>query len=88
MVVPVGELQAKRQRRYERECVDLAYGVGARCGLCNRGLGTGMRWWRCRKCRGECRDGIHPGYIRRGRGDVEKGEGGEENVRWWRWWRR
>lgn len=70
-------LQAERHRRYEQECKDNANNK-TRCGNCSKELRPGVRWWKCVKCGGECRAKIHPGYVRRGKGDVESGNGGGE----------
>lgn len=60
---------------------------------CKADLKAGTRWWVCLKCRGECRDSIHPPHVgRKKEKDVEKVEGAvteqEERVEpWWRkWW--
>lgn len=87
MTKPVEQLQAARHKRYQKECLDIAYEEGAKCTGCLKTLKPGMRWWKCTKCSGECRDKIHPGYVRKKRRDVEKGiseEDEEEELSWWR----
>jgi hypothetical protein len=68
---------------------------GRHCGKCKVELKSGMRWWVCGQCSGECRDGIHPAFVRREEMwdvDVEKeGDGDaraarESQVPWWRRW--
>ncbi|KAF2680135.1 hypothetical protein K458DRAFT_107330 [Lentithecium fluviatile CBS 122367] len=70
---------------------------GRHCGKCKIELGSGMRWWVCGICRGECRDSIHPAFVKRREMwdvDVEKAEDkdvlGEKERRgpWWRRWLR
>lgn len=76
---PQAELQSARHRRYEKECRDIAYKKGSKCGLCKKELKHWARWWKCGRCAGECRDKIHPGFVR-GRKvkekDVETGDAG------------
>jgi hypothetical protein len=88
-------LREKRYLRYRQEARDIAEGKNlppgkkVKCGGCNLDLKDGTRWWVCGKCSGECRDAIHPPFVKtRKTVDVEKqervtgkGAGGEAS-RW------
>ncbi|KAK7190155.1 hypothetical protein PSPO01_03876 [Paraphaeosphaeria sporulosa] len=92
MSTDVDTLQAARHRRYQQEARDIAYDENSKCGDCKKVLKDGMRWWKCGKCSGECRDKIHPGFVKTKKvRDPEKGDVGnggiDEDVSWWRKWR-
>ncbi|KAF2446338.1 hypothetical protein P171DRAFT_430502 [Karstenula rhodostoma CBS 690.94] len=88
----VDTLQAERHKRYHQEVRDIAYKENSKCGSCKMVLKDGMRWWKCGKCGGECRDEIHPAFVKRKKEkDFEKGDVGnretDEDGSWWRRWR-
>ncbi|KAL5414534.1 hypothetical protein PMIN04_008993 [Paraphaeosphaeria minitans] len=92
MVKYVNTLQAARHKRYQQEARNIAYKENSECGGCKKVLKDGMRWWKCKKCGGECRDKIHPGFVKRKKErDIEKGDGGngeqDANASWWTKWR-
>ncbi|KAF2263870.1 hypothetical protein CC78DRAFT_262477 [Lojkania enalia] len=75
----ISEMQLVRTKRYQQEARDIAKGKFLKpgeitqCRNCKRDLKSGTRWWVCGKCKGECRDVIHPPYIgKRKEVDVEK----------------
>lgn len=87
----VDSLQAMRHKRYQQEARDIAYEENSKCGGCKKMFKDGMRWWKCGKCGGECRDKIHPGFVKRKKDkDPEKGNvangGTDEYVPWLRKW--
>ena len=70
---------------------------GRHCGLCKAELNAGMRWWVCGVCGGECRDSIHPVFVRKREMwnlDVERTGGADGppaadvQVPWWKRWLR
>ncbi|KAH7122625.1 hypothetical protein B0J11DRAFT_531944 [Dendryphion nanum] len=87
-------MQQTRHRRYVQEVRDLAYSCHWSmkiCDKCKKDLTSGMRWWVCVRCKGECRDCIHPSYVgkKKDNDDAEKQgqEGkteGEVARAWWR----
>jgi hypothetical protein len=89
------EMQTTRHRRYIQEARDIANGKflkpgkKTRCGGCKKELESGTRFWVCGKCKGECRDTIHPSYVVKKKDvDIEMGEKSKElnRERWrWRW---
>jgi hypothetical protein len=92
----VETLQAARHKRYQQEARDIAYEEDSKCKSCKTALKDGMRWWICGQCGGECRNKIHPGFVKKKKNrakakDIEKGDlrdgEAEENVSWWRKWR-
>ena len=87
-------LRENRYMRYRQEARDVAEGKNlgpgekVKCGGCKLDLKDGTRWWVCGKCKGECRDAIHPPFVKKKKRtvDVEKAnrveqEEGEGN-RW------
>ncbi|KAF2798360.1 hypothetical protein K505DRAFT_414386 [Melanomma pulvis-pyrius CBS 109.77] len=91
-------LRDSRFKRYQQEARDIADGIflppgeKAKCGSCKLDLKSGARWWVCGKCKGECRDAIHPPFAKRRKPlDVEKAEKQErefhelETSRWLKW---
>ncbi|KAF2474143.1 uncharacterized protein BDR25DRAFT_119377 [Lindgomyces ingoldianus] len=70
-----------RQKRYQQEARDIAFGIHLppgekpKCAKCLKVFQSGTRWWKCKKCSGECRDNIHPPFVgKRKELDVEKAE--------------
>ncbi|KAF2865047.1 hypothetical protein BDV95DRAFT_266329 [Massariosphaeria phaeospora] len=93
----ITEMQAARHRRYQQEASDIASGKRlkagekTKCGHCMSELDYGTRFWVCGECNGECRDKIHPPYVKRKREyDVERAEGqvetSDEDGQWWSTW--
>ncbi|KAF2107579.1 hypothetical protein BDV96DRAFT_589010 [Lophiotrema nucula] len=81
------EMQETRQKRYEQQARDKAEGKflapneNVKCGNCKQDLKSGTRWWVCGKCKGECRDKMHPPYVGKKRlSDVEMAETHNEKV--------
>lgn len=92
MTKDVDALQAARHKRYQQEARDIAYRENSKCGGCKKVLKDGLRWWQCGKCKGECRDKIHPGFVRTDKAkDSEKGDVRDlettEDTSLWRKWR-
>lgn len=87
------KMQEKRHKRYVQEVRDLAFSnkeAMHRCGKCKKSLKAGVRWWVCARCKGECRDSIHPAYVgkrKTNEEDVEKGDTAGEEGRASKWWR-
>lgn len=92
------EMQTTRHRRYQQEARDIAEGKNlkdgekVKCGSCKKELKSGMRFWVCGRCKGECRDRIHPPYVKpKEDRDVEKGEeeskAQAEDRKWSTWFR-
>lgn len=75
------KLLDERHKRYQKEVHDLAFGTTTcdrnmfECVKCHKELKSGIRWWVCGVCKGECKDCIHPPYVGKKRErDVEKAE--------------
>jgi hypothetical protein len=70
----VGEVQKMRKKRYMQEARDLAEQMKT-CRNCMRELKNSARFWVCSECGGECKDVIHPGFVRKKNDvDVERAE--------------
>ncbi|KAF2715234.1 hypothetical protein K504DRAFT_446118 [Pleomassaria siparia CBS 279.74] len=82
-----GLLRDARFKRYQQEARDIAQGKHlpagekVKCGSCKEDLKSGTRWWVCGKCKGECRDAIHPAFVKNRKVmDAEKVVGLERQI--------
>lgn len=72
--------------RYRQEARDVAEGKNlgpgekVKCEGCKLDLKDGTRWWVCGKCKGECRDAIHPPFVKKKKRtvDIEKANRAEQ----------